>query len=291
MSCNFVCIGEKETHGALLIDPGGHPEVILREVTTRGLYPTMILHTLTRFDHVRGTRMVSDETADVVGLCGEDKHGDPIILPKTGKTIGRVIHTPGHTPGSCCFYFYNGDEPALCTGDAFFRRYIGRTDVLLADLPQLKLSILKRMYTLPPATAVIPGHGDLTTIEEEREGNLFVRHYTMEEEMLKEAPSSGARETGGHRESKGRALREALRKKRGGGGNGGSSGGATGLGSGGTSAVALRGGVGKHDPAGITPDDIAHSEDASEASPIVKAFQTVSGFLRKVRPVVEALRV
>ncbi|KAJ3335328.1 hypothetical protein HDU93_005795 [Gonapodya sp. JEL0774] len=328
LSCNFVCVADKSSREALIIDPGGHPEVILREVASRGFVPTLVYHTHAHFDHVGGTRMVADETGAEVGLGHEDKflwsllpraftavgmpqppeslplnpslfyrHGDTIVLPKSGKAIGRVIHTPGHTPGSCCFYFENGGEAVVCTGDTLFRRYIGRTDVLLSSLPQLKLSILRHLYTLPPSTTVIPGHGDLTTIEEERDGNLFVRHYTKEEEILKGEDIKEQQETDRVRRLKG--LR-ALKKKKSGGSDGGSNNGLGGAGGGsaGTPFASEPDPTSDHDPAGISPSDLPLDidDDMSETISSSAALTAAGDMIRRplaarTRPVVEILHL
>jgi glyoxylase-like metal-dependent hydrolase (beta-lactamase superfamily II) len=101
----------------------------------------------------------------------------------------RSHHTPGHTPGSCCLEITApcdlesprsfGQAPSgarlLLSGDTLFRRGIGRTDLWGGDGQLIEKSIRKRLYTLAPNTVVVPGHGPLTTVEEEAEKNPFVK--------------------------------------------------------------------------------------------------------------------
>jgi hydroxyacylglutathione hydrolase len=85
----------------------------------------------------------------------------------------RVSHVPGHAPGSLMFYF--PDSAAAFSGDALFRGNVGRTDLPRADFAQLEKSIRTRIYTLPDATTVYPGHGGTTTVGDEKANNPYVR--------------------------------------------------------------------------------------------------------------------
>ncbi len=103
---------------------------------------------------------------------------EPAVIPiqstkdlKPGKqTVGdfsfEVIHTPGHTPGSCSLYFQ--DENILFTGDTLFKSGIGRYDFSYSDKDDLKKSI-EKILQLPEDTVIYPGHGEESTIGEERE--------------------------------------------------------------------------------------------------------------------------
>lgn len=83
-----------------------------------------------------------------------------------------VIHTPGHTPGHCCFHL--ADEGVLFSGDQLFAGSIGRTDLPGGDYQQLMGSMQSKVLTLPDATRVLPGHGPATTISHERLTNPFL---------------------------------------------------------------------------------------------------------------------
>ena len=93
---------------------------------------------------------------------------DGEVLDALGERV-RVSHVPGHSAGSLQFYFPKA--AAAFVGDALFRGSIGRTDLPGGDFGQLERSIRTRIYTLPEETAVFPGHGDPTTVGEEKASN------------------------------------------------------------------------------------------------------------------------
>jgi glyoxylase-like metal-dependent hydrolase (beta-lactamase superfamily II) len=159
-----------------------------------------VLHTHGHFDHIGATEAVLAGLGAPVPLAAHpaDRYlydaeqramgahfgyalPDTMALPDVALTddgtveVGdlrlRVVHTPGHTPGSISLVC--GD---IClSGDTLFRRGIGRTDLLGGDEEAIYESILTRLYPLPPETRVFPGHGPTTTIGEERRANPFVR--------------------------------------------------------------------------------------------------------------------
>ncbi len=96
--------------------------------------------------------------------------GDVIEL---GDHAFTVLHVPGHSPGSVAFYA--GADALLIGGDVLFRESIGRTDLWEGSMDVLAASIRETLYTLPPETQVLPGHGPPTTIGHERAHNPFVR--------------------------------------------------------------------------------------------------------------------
>jgi glyoxylase-like metal-dependent hydrolase (beta-lactamase superfamily II) len=127
------------------------------------------------------------------------KEGDAV---RWGGFAARVLHTPGHTPGSISLVIEpgasgttlgenarrNDSAPArasdarsvaepgiLLAGDTLFQRSIGRTDLWGGSMPQILKSIRDKLLVLPEETIVFPGHGDTTTIGEEREQNPFLR--------------------------------------------------------------------------------------------------------------------
>jgi len=95
--------------------------------------------------------------------------GDEIEL---GKTRLRVLHTPGHSPGSVCFYDAAGGT--VIGGDVLFQGSIGRTDLWEGDYDTLIASIREKLLVLPDETVVYPGHGPATTIGVERRTNPFL---------------------------------------------------------------------------------------------------------------------
>lgn len=92
-----------------------------------------------------------------------------------GDITGEVLHTPGHTPGSCGFYFPKLQEAGLLfPGDTLFAGSVGRTDLWDGDQDQEITSIKTKYLTLPDEVIVIPGHGPNTTIGHERQNNPFL---------------------------------------------------------------------------------------------------------------------
>ena len=88
-----------------------------------------------------------------------------------GKTIIRLIHTPGHTPGSAAFYI--PEDGLLFSGDTLFRQSIGRTDLPGGNYED-ELNSIRRLFTLPDETVVLTGHGPSTTIGWEKRNNYYV---------------------------------------------------------------------------------------------------------------------
>jgi glyoxylase-like metal-dependent hydrolase (beta-lactamase superfamily II) len=192
-----------ETRAALLVDPGAESERILAAVSSTGAQVEMVLHTHGHFDHIGATEDVLTDLPEPAPLAAHPADaylyeaenramgaGFGYPLPKTPATpemtlsdgqtleIGalrlEVLHTPGHTPGSICL-LVGGD---CFSGDTLFRRGIGRTDLLGGDEEAIYESIATRLYPLPAETRVHPGHGEATTIGEERRLNPFVRGST-----------------------------------------------------------------------------------------------------------------
>jgi glyoxylase-like metal-dependent hydrolase (beta-lactamase superfamily II) len=98
--------------------------------------------------------------------------GEGDVLEALGLQA-EVRHVPGHCPGNVIFHF--STQGVVFVGDALFRGSIGRTDLPGGDHELLLRSIRERIYTLPPATRVLPGHGPATTVAEERANNPYVR--------------------------------------------------------------------------------------------------------------------
>lgn len=194
LQCNCHILADEASKEAVIVDPGDDAAAILKLV--KGYKVVALLHTHCHFDHMTGTRPVSESTgADILihksdkeyydSLAGQYKmfgmprpvddplpvkrfleHGDKI---KFGKHALTVIHTPGHTQGSCCFH----TDGILLAGDTLFQGSIGRTDLPGGNTEQELDSIRKRLFTLDPETVVYPGHGGETSIKEERAENPF----------------------------------------------------------------------------------------------------------------------
>ena len=86
-----------------------------------------------------------------------------------GRLKFRVLHTPGHSPGGICLY----GEGIILTGDTVFAGSVGRTDLIGGSMDDLKTSF-KVIMSLPPETKILPGHGELSTVREEKRSNFFI---------------------------------------------------------------------------------------------------------------------
>jgi glyoxylase-like metal-dependent hydrolase (beta-lactamase superfamily II) len=196
-NCYFICLegdeGEKE---AIVIDPADRGEYIYEKLTEKGLKVTGILLTHGHFDHIWGAEKLrqlsgakiyaniaekevcEDACKNVSADVGReytvvaDKYlhdGDELTM--AGMTL-RMIATPGHTIGGACFYF--PDENILFSGDTLFQESVGRTDFPTGSMSTLVSSIREKLFTLPDETKIYPGHGEPTTIANEKEYNPFV---------------------------------------------------------------------------------------------------------------------
>jgi len=180
---------------AVAVDPGGDPAPVLQHLEAQGQTLTAILNTHLHFDHTGGNQALAEATgapilaSDADGYLMETwlgKGGDmglPPIAPYTwsdlepGETVFAgakcsVFRTPGHSPGSLTFYF--PDAGAAFVGDLIFYRSIGRTDFPGGDLDVLKRSVAEHIFTLPPETRLLSGHGPETTVADERNHNPYV---------------------------------------------------------------------------------------------------------------------
>lgn len=200
LACNCTILGDEQAREAMVIDPGDDVERIHRRLTGHGLTLKQIVITHAHIDHVGGAlklkkltgapillnendlpllRMM-DEQAAWIGLALETPEVAP---PDAGLTDGqivglehypaKVLHTPGHTQGSVCLHF--APLKLLVAGDTLFAGSIGRTDLPGGDFDQIIESIRARLLRLPDETRVLPGHGEATTIGEERKCNPFLR--------------------------------------------------------------------------------------------------------------------
>ena len=198
LQANCFIVGCEETRQAAAIDPGGDAQRILASLENDNLQLSVILNTHGHFDHVGANMDLKKATGAQLMIHKQDApmlaaapqaaaawglqaaaSPAPDRLLEDGDTIDcgnlqfKVIHTPGHSQGGCCFYIQ--EEDAVFVGDTLFAGSIGRTDLPGGDYDTLIRSIQTRLFVLPEATMVYNGHMEVTTIGEEKRFNPFCR--------------------------------------------------------------------------------------------------------------------
>lgn len=194
---NCFLASNSDTKQTLIIDPGDQAQMLIGYIDQNQLQPVAVLLTHGHFDHC----MAAEELASHYGVpvyvhedekqtmenpayncCGmigrnlafhADNyfHGEKDHLSIAGFEID-VLHTPGHTVGGVCFYIKS--ENLLFSGDTLFYESVGRTDFPKGSMSQLVRSIQEKLFPLPNDTKVLPGHGEWTTIGNERHNNPFL---------------------------------------------------------------------------------------------------------------------
>ncbi len=197
LQCNCSVIGDEATREGLVIDPGDDIEDILGLIRKHNLQVKQIVITHAHIDHVGGAMKLRAATGAPI-LLNQNDHALLKMLDvqaawigmaspgkveidqsvgqadtvKTGSLAAGVIHTPGHTEGSICLYF--PVEKKLIAGDTLFAGSIGRTDLPGGSFEKIINSLHEKVLALPDETIVVPGHGPLTTVGEERATNPFL---------------------------------------------------------------------------------------------------------------------
>ncbi|MFI5150327.1 MAG: MBL fold metallo-hydrolase [Bacteroidia bacterium] len=193
---------QEESKACVIIDPGCYDEAERKKLSdyiqAQELHPEHLLNTHGHVDHVFGNKYVCDtynlrpeihqkdlvvldsllQVARLYNLRAEASpqpgvflsEGDRISL---GNSVFDIVFTPGHSPGSICFICHA--QQFVIGGDVLFRESIGRTDLPGGDHATLLQSIREKLFVLPDAYTVYPGHGSPTTIGYEKKHNPFLK--------------------------------------------------------------------------------------------------------------------
>lgn len=198
LQCNCSIIGDEGSREAMVVDPGDDIADILALIHKHNLQVKQIVITHAHIDHVGGAMKLRAATAAPIllnqndyallkmldlqaawigmrspGNVEIDRSISELDKVQAGPLVANVMHTPGHTEGSICLYF--PAEKKLIAGDTLFAGSIGRTDLPGGSFDKIISSLREKLLALPDETVVVPGHGPLTTIGEERESNPFLQ--------------------------------------------------------------------------------------------------------------------
>ena len=200
MACNCTVVADPQSRDAIVVDGGDGVDDVVACLEENGWRARLLVHTHAHLDHIGDLGKLRDKTgarallhaADlplyaalplqarwigvpqapaVVALDGELRDGDEL---RAGSVTLKVLHTPGHTPGSVCFAIEGERGPRLLSGDTLFAGSIGRWDLGGTSMEDIVHSIRSKLLTYDDATPVVPGHGPFTTIGIERNSNPYL---------------------------------------------------------------------------------------------------------------------
>jgi glyoxylase-like metal-dependent hydrolase (beta-lactamase superfamily II) len=193
---NCFIVGSERGREAIVIDPGAEAERISRRLAEVDLRPTMVIITHAHWDHVNAAGALSEQYSAPVAMHPADRDLLTLVPEVTRQRTGtrgpeppcigraladgdelsigdlslRVMHTPGHTPGSVCLL----GEGILFSGDTLMAGWVGRTDRPGGDQQAIRTSLWDRLLRLPDETMVYAGHLETTSIGAERRDNPYL---------------------------------------------------------------------------------------------------------------------
>ena len=193
-NCYFVY--REGSKDVIFFDPADKGDYIYGTLAEKGFQVKGILLTHGHFDHIWGVNrlkelsgaplyayeeekiLCEDAVTNVSDQVGRPYTVSPDRYLKDGEELTiadmtcKLIATPGHTVGSCCYYFKEAD--ILIAGDTLFQDSVGRTDLATGSMSALVRSVRDKLFVLPEETKVYPGHGEATTIGHEKKYNPFL---------------------------------------------------------------------------------------------------------------------
>lgn len=203
LQSNCYILGCEMSRLGWVIDPGDEAHKIVALLDKLRLTLDSIFCTHAHLDHVAGLADLKRSRPAPVWMHEEDRPlfqnlaqqaawigldapeqvevekwlngGETVTL---GEISGQVLHTPGHSPGSCSLLI-GGHSPVLFSGDTLFRESIGRTDLWGGSYETLINSMVQKILPLPGILRIYPGHGPSTTLNHEKEYNPFIQEMTI----------------------------------------------------------------------------------------------------------------
>jgi hydroxyacylglutathione hydrolase len=200
LACNCTILADEATGDAIVVDGGDGIDEVVDRLEKHAWRAKFLVHTHAHIDHIGDLGRLRELTGSrgllhpadlplyrtlalqarwlgmrnaprVVALDGDLRDGDELAV---GDIRCRVLHTPGHTPGSVCFEIRAGGTVTLLTGDTLFAGSIGRWDLGGTSMEDIVSSIRGKLLPYDDATPVVPGHGPFTTIGIERGSNPYL---------------------------------------------------------------------------------------------------------------------
>ena len=195
VSTNCYLVYNNDTKEGVVVDPADNGAYILNKCSELGVTPVAVLLTHGHFDHIQGVRdlknairceicaldvekeLLSDACMNVSAMTGRPEELEADIWLHDGQQFEsagiamKVIHTPGHTKGSCCYFLE--EQKVLFSGDTLFMESVGRADLPTGNEKDLMQSVREKVLTLPSETKVFSGHGPSTSIEYEQANNPY----------------------------------------------------------------------------------------------------------------------
>ena len=192
---NCYIVHKKDSEHCFVVDPGDSGDKIANYIRDQKMILDHILLTHGHFDHIQGVRdlknairceicaldiekeLLSDARMNVSAMTGRPEELEAGIWLHDGQQFEsagiamKVIHTPGHTKGRCCYFLE--EQKVLFSGDTLFMESVGRADLPTGNEKDLMQSVREKVLTLPGETKVFSGHGPATSIEYEQANNPY----------------------------------------------------------------------------------------------------------------------
>lgn len=200
LGANAYLLRDEESEAGAVIDPGAEGDRIVRSCNEAALRPLFIINTHGHIDHIGANAALKKAFPDALLCIGADDAdmlrngarnlaaivGGRKVGPRAdvlledgralqfGSVVLTAMATPGHTPGGICLLAREEVPPQVFCGDSIFHGDVGRTDLPGGSWAELLASIRRKILTLPDETVLWPGHGEETTVGEERRHNTYL---------------------------------------------------------------------------------------------------------------------